>query len=151
MSLLNKFSKKKEKEQLDAVEKTADIQNAKKETDTKKKKTTTKETEIKKDERIKGKSRAHAYRVLVRPLVSEKATRDEVQGKYTFVVDMNANKEDIKKAVDVVYGVRPVSVRTSIFEGKRKRFGLIRGKRQDWKKAIIALPKGRTINTHEGV
>lgn len=150
MSLLNKFSKKKESEQLDAVEKTADIQDTKKKADTKKKKATaTKES--KKDESVNGKPRAQAYRVLIRPLISEKATTGEVQGKYTFVVDINANKEDIKNAVEVVYGVRPVSVRTAIFEGKRKRFGLIRGRRQDWKKAIVALPKGRTINIHEGV
>ncbi len=149
MSLLNKWSKKKEKEQLEAVEKTADVKDTKKEADTKKKTTTKKETKT--DDKVTGKSRAQAYRILVRPLVSEKATMNEMQGKYTFVVDVNATKDEIKKAVETVYGVRPVSVRTALFEGKRKRFGMIRGKRSDWKKAIVSLPKGRTINIHEGV
>lgn len=143
MSLLNKWSKKKEKEQLGAVEKTADIQDEKKKN--------IKKEVVQDEKKYVGKSRAQAYRVLVRPLISEKATTDEMRGKYTFTVDIHATKEDIKKAIDMVYGVRPTSVRTAIFEGKRKRFGLIRGKRSDWKKAIVELPKGRTINIHEGV
>ncbi len=147
MSLIDKWTKKKEKKQLDAVKQTADLENdPKKDTKEEQKKVTEK-----KETKTKGKTRAHAYRVLIRPMVSEKATAQEVHGKYTFVVACNAHKEDIKRAVEVVYGVRPVSVRTAQFEGKRKRFGIRRGKRKDWKKAMVTLPKGRTINIHEGV
>jgi large subunit ribosomal protein L23 len=90
-------------------------------------------------------------KVLVRPLVSEKAAHGEAGGKYTFVVTKNANKIEVKKAVKDLYGVMPVRVSVINIEGKRKRFGRIKGKRSDWKKATVTLPKGKTIGIHEGV
>jgi large subunit ribosomal protein L23 len=92
-----------------------------------------------------------AYRILAHPLVSEKAVHAEARGTYTFVVKPAINKSMVKQAVKQVYGVWPKSVRVVNVEGKRLRFGRSFGKRQDWKKAIVTLPKGKTISIHEGV
>lgn len=92
-----------------------------------------------------------AYRVLLRPLVSEKAVSREQHGVYTFVVHMNANKQMVKDAVTHVYGIKPKSVRLITTEGKVKRLGRHSGRRSDSKKAIVTLPKGKTMNVHEGV
>ena len=92
-----------------------------------------------------------AYRVIVRPLVSEKAAHAETKGMYTFVVAKDATKTQIKAAVEQVYGVRPTQVRTIHTEGKEVRFGRTIGRRKDWKKAIVTLPAGQTISIHTGV
>ncbi|OGH91588.1 MAG: 50S ribosomal protein L23 [Candidatus Magasanikbacteria bacterium RIFOXYC2_FULL_39_8] len=75
----------------------------------------------------------------------------EMRGVYAFAVALEATKEDIKHAVFQTYGVKPTQVRTSHVEGKRVRFGYAKGKRRDWKKAMVYLPKGMTIHVHEGV
>lgn len=92
-----------------------------------------------------------AYRVLVRPLLSEKSARGEKHGQYTFAVSMDATKTEIIRAVEQVYGVKPSSVRTLVTEGKIARFGRSVGRRKDWKKAIVTLPEGKTISIHTGV
>lgn len=97
------------------------------------------------------KKASNAYRVLIRPFVSEKATDAERTGRYTFVVHRDANKTEIKHAIEAVYGVRPKQVRTMQMDGKEVRFGTRFGRRADWKKAIAVMPKGKTINIHEGV
>lgn len=92
-----------------------------------------------------------AYRVLVQPMVSEKATQAEMHGTYTFMVAAEATKTEIAVAIEQVYGVKPEKVRTINVEGKRLRFGRFTGRRKDFKKAIVTLPKGATISIHEGV
>lgn len=92
-----------------------------------------------------------AYRILVKPLVSEKSAVEEAHGRYCFVVALSASKTDIKRAVHAVYGIMPVRVRTSIIDGKRMRFGSRLGRRSEWKKAVVHLPKGKTITVHKGV
>ncbi|MFB6225739.1 MAG: 50S ribosomal protein L23 [Candidatus Paceibacteria bacterium] len=89
--------------------------------------------------------------VLVHPHISEKSTMKEEDGKYTFVVANDATKIDIKNAVEQNYGVRPAKVNTMNFKGKKKRFRFQEGKQKDWKKAIVTLPEGETINVHEEV
>ncbi|OGH60204.1 MAG: 50S ribosomal protein L23 [Candidatus Magasanikbacteria bacterium RIFCSPHIGHO2_01_FULL_33_34] len=90
-------------------------------------------------------------KILIRPLVSEKSAVLEQMGTYAFVVDIKANKFQVKEAIREVYGVMPKKVRILNVEGKRTSFGQRLGKRSDWKKAFIKLPKGKTINIHEGV
>ncbi len=92
-----------------------------------------------------------AYRVLVRPLLSEKSARGEKRGQYTFAVNIKATKTEIIRAVEQVYGVKPASVRTLVTEGKIARFGMSLGRRKTWKKAIVTLPEGKTISIHTGV
>ena len=90
-------------------------------------------------------------KVFVKPFISEKSAIAETGGVYTFVVQNKASKIDIKNAIKQVYGVEPKKVRVINMEGKIKRSGRTSGRRSDWKKAIITLPKGQTISIHEGV
>ncbi|MBI3813289.1 MAG: 50S ribosomal protein L23 [Nitrospinae bacterium] len=68
-----------------------------------------------------------------------------------FHVDINANKRDIKKAVERIFNVNVVSINTINMMGKVKRFGKILGKRPDWKKAIVTLKEGEKIELLEGI
>lgn len=94
---------------------------------------------------------ARANEVLVRPLVTEKGTDLNVLGKYLFEVSESANKIEVAKAVEALYGVKPVKVNIVNIEGKVKNYGRRQGKRKDWKKAVVSLPKGKTIDVYEGV
>ena len=89
--------------------------------------------------------------VILYPLVTEKASVLTSQGQYSFVVGLNVNRIQVRDAIIASYGVVPTSVNIQVVRGKRVRHGRIRGKRKDWKKAIITLPKGKTINVYEGV
>jgi large subunit ribosomal protein L23 len=71
--------------------------------------------------------------------------------KYSFVVQKDANKNQIMQAVQELYGVKPVSVNMINVDGRRVRFGRSMGRRSDYKKAIVTLPKGKAITIHEGV
>ena len=71
--------------------------------------------------------------------------------KYLFEVSPKANKVEIKKAVQAVYGVSPVKVNIINLSGKKIRYGKVRGKTKDKKKAIITLKQGETIEVYEGV
>lgn len=92
-----------------------------------------------------------AFRVLVKPLITEKATELNVQNKYAFVVSTAANKIEVAKAIYAVYGVKPASVNIISMQGKVVTRGRIRGQRKDWKKAIVTLKKGESIKIYEGV
>ena len=87
--------------------------------------------------------------VLLRPLVTEKAVRGETElNTYAFEVGCQANKHQIKKAVEDFFGVQVVSVRTLTQRGKMKRFGRHYGRRSDWKKAYVRLAEGHSIDLY---
>lgn len=88
-----------------------------------------------------------AYKVLLEPIITEKAT---VTGTYLFAVATNATKPEIAKAVQQVYGVKPKSVRVMNVAGKSVRWNWREGQRKNWKKAIVRLNAGETINVYEG-
>ena len=92
-----------------------------------------------------------AYKILVKPLVTEKSAIAESKNKYSFVVVKSANKNQIKTAIEEVYGVKPSNINVANMEGRRVRFGKSMGRRNDYKKAIITLPEGKTIDIHTGV
>ena len=95
---------------------------------------------------------SRAYRVLLRPIISEKASRQQTTlNQYFFAVAIKANKIEIAKAVKSAYGITPLDVNVIRMEGKTSRRGRTIGKRKDWKKAIVTLPKGKTIALYEGV
>ena len=73
------------------------------------------------------------------------ATLRAGQNRYTFVVDRNANKTEIKRAVEQLFKVKVKDVSTMNMHGKVKRMGRFEGKRPDWKKAIVRLNPGETI------
>ena len=92
---------------------------------------------------------------LLRPWLTEKSTKlTEQKGQYVFVVKPDADKDDIKKAVEEKFGVDVTSVRTVNCLGKAKRQytrkGLIAGKKSDWKKAIVTLGNGQVIDYYAG-
>lgn len=89
-------------------------------------------------------------RLLLKPHVSEKAA-SSAKGVYVFDVPRSANKVEIRKAVEALYKVKVESVRTVRGIGKILKRGRIKGRRADWKKALVALKKGQTIDVHEGV
>ncbi len=92
-----------------------------------------------------------AYRILVKPLITEKATMLGAENKYVFAVSRDSNKIEIARAINEVYGIKPVSVNIIKVKGKNVRYGRTQGKQKDWKKAIIELPEGKTIKVYEGV
>ncbi len=93
----------------------------------------------------------NAYRILIKPVVSEKASIAERFNAYSFIVAKTASKKHIKEAVQQIYGVKPEKVRIINVEGKELRVKTGSARRGDWKKAIVTLPKGQSINIHEGV
>lgn len=105
----------------------------------------------KKGENKTGLKSGNAYRVLVKPLITEKAANLAAESKYAFAVNPNSNKIEIKKAVEEVYGVKVEKVNVTHVSGKKVRQGRFYGRRKDWKKAIVTLPKGQTIKIYEGV
>lgn len=92
-----------------------------------------------------------SFRIIIRPLVTEKAAHAESSGKYTFVVANWASKHHVKQAVKELYGVEPMNVNIIGVQGKWMRFGKSFGRRSDFKKAVVTIPAGKTITIHEGV
>lgn len=94
---------------------------------------------------------SHAYRVVVRPLVTEKVAVMKSANKYAFVVARGASKMQVAAAIKELYGVEPLKINAINVQGKRIHFGKNQGRRSDFKKVIITVPKGTNITVHEGV
>jgi len=91
------------------------------------------------------------YEIISQPHVTEKATMGSEHGQVTFKVPMDATKPKIKKAVETLFGVKVKGVNTLIQKGKNKRFKGVVGRRSDFKKAIVSLEDGQTIDVSTGV
>ena len=94
--------------------------------------------------------------ILLKPIVTEKMTdQGETLGRYGFVVDKKANKIQIKKAIEEMYGVNVVAVNTITYSGKNKsrytRTGIISGRTKSYKKAIVTLAEGETIDFYSNI
>jgi large subunit ribosomal protein L23 len=90
--------------------------------------------------------------IVRRAMISEKGTRlREKQNGYLFEVSRDANKIEIKRAIEAIFNVKVNSVRTIRVHGKPKRQGRYAGHRPDWKKALVTLAKGSTIELFEQV
>ncbi|RXE70856.1 50S ribosomal protein L23 [uncultured Muribaculum sp.] len=92
----------------------------------------------------------------IKPIVTEKATRlTEKLNKYTFRVSPDANKYQIKALVENLYGVKVVGVNTMVVRGKNKsrytKSGLLRGKTSSYKKAIVTIAEGETIDFYSNI
>ena len=90
-------------------------------------------------------------RVIVRPVVTEKTTDMGENDKYVFEVASEANKAEVKQAVEKFFGVKVVDVRTLNMKGKPKRLGRYMGRRKDWKKAIVTVQSGDKIDLFDVV
>ncbi|KKR03773.1 MAG: 50S ribosomal protein L23 [Candidatus Uhrbacteria bacterium GW2011_GWF2_39_13] len=89
--------------------------------------------------------------VIIKPILSEKASVLASTNQYVFLVRKEANRIQVSSAIKHTYGMKPVSVNILNIDGKKLRFGGRKGKRSDWKKAIVTIPEGQTINVYEGV
>ena len=95
---------------------------------------------------------SEAHQIIKRPLITEKSTRQKEEGnQIAFVVDPRANKIEIRQAVEKLFKVKVLRVRTMHLAGKRKRLGRFAGWKSDWKKAIVTLREGDRIEFFEGV
>ena len=94
-----------------------------------------------------------AYDIILRPIITEQSTEHVELKKYVFEVARDANKIEIKKAIEEIFDVEVVKVTTLNMKGKKKRMGRYpEGSRRDWKKAVVKLSDGsKTIEFFEGL
>jgi large subunit ribosomal protein L23 len=91
------------------------------------------------------------HQTIVRPLITEKSSAAyQDRGEYTFEVHPDATKPQIRSAIEQLFGVKVTGVWTSNVRGKEKRMGKTVGRRPNWKKAIVKLREGDTIEIFEG-
>ena len=92
------------------------------------------------------------YKIVKKPLVTEKGTVMLSEGnRVTFKVHLDANKIEIREAVQKIFSVTVLQVNTQVVRGKRKRFGKATGQTKSWKKAMVQLKEGDKIEIFEGV
>ncbi len=91
------------------------------------------------------------YDVIVGPVITEKATRVSENSQVVFKVRLDADKAEIKDAVQNIFGVKVTAVNTLIQKGKTKRFRGRLGKRSDVKKAFVTLAEGQSIDVTTGI
>ena len=91
------------------------------------------------------------HRTIVRPIITEKSSAAyQDRGEYTFEVHRDATKPQIRQAIEQLFGVKVTGVWTSNQRGKEKRVGKTVGRRPNWKKAIVTLRAGDSIDVFEG-
>jgi large subunit ribosomal protein L23 len=94
----------------------------------------------------------HKRSVVRKPLLTEKvAALQDAHNQYAFIVDGKANKVEVKRAIELKYGVTVLHVNTMNVRGKVKRMGRFEGKRADWKKAVVTLKPGDKIELAQNV
>jgi large subunit ribosomal protein L23 len=93
----------------------------------------------------------NARDIIIRPLMTEKSMQQkEALNTMVFQVRPDANKVEIRSAVESIFSVKVASVRTATFAGKLKRMGRQQGRRPEWKKAVVKLAPGHKIDLVEG-
>ena len=93
----------------------------------------------------------NSFDILRRPIITEKSTNLQEQGRSSFEVARKASKLQIKRAVEEAFSVKVLGVNTMNLKGKRKRFGPRQSTRRSWKKAVVTLAPGNSITIFEGV
>lgn len=89
--------------------------------------------------------------IIVRPVVTERSSElAEDRGTYTFIVNRDSNKIEIKHAVETLFGVKVKNVRTANYQGKWRRVGTAVGRKAAYKKAVVTLAEGEQIDVYEG-
>ena len=92
----------------------------------------------------------HASQVLLAPIVSEKSYAASTVGQYTFKVHQDAHKTQVRQAVEELFDVKVVAVNMVKVQAKPKRRGIYKGTRPGWKKAIVELKAGDSIEIFQG-
>ncbi|WP_456316220.1 50S ribosomal protein L23 [Teichococcus rhizosphaerae] len=96
-------------------------------------------------------SREKMYLTILAPVITEKATGLAEQNQVTFKVPLTASKPEIKASVEGLFGVTVVTVNTLVMKGKTKRVRGREGQRSDWKKAVVRLAEGQSIDLTTGL
>lgn len=96
-------------------------------------------------------SRERMYQTILAPVITEKATTLGESSQYVFRVPLTASKPEIKAAVEGLFGVQVLAVNTLVVKGKSKRFRGRPGQRSDWKKAMVCLAEGQSIDLTTGL
>lgn len=96
-------------------------------------------------------SKERMYQTILSPLVTEKATALSEVNQVVFRVRLEASKPEIKAAVEALFGVKVLGVNTLVVKGKSKRFKGRPGQRSDWKKAMVRLAEGQSIDLTTGL
>lgn len=90
--------------------------------------------------------------IIIEPIITEESMDAMAERKYTFKVDRRANKSEIKKAIEKIFGVKVEKVNTINMKGKKKRVGMYVGKTPNWKKAVVTLTEdSKEIEFFEGM
>ena len=89
--------------------------------------------------------------LIIKPVITERSVDLMQDNKYTFKVEKSANKIEIKQAIEEIFKVHVVNVNTVRVKGKNKRMGRYQGMTSEWKKAIVTLAEGETIEIFEGM
>ena len=92
-----------------------------------------------------------ATQIIIRPIVSEKSYVLATAGKYTFRVHEDAHKTQIRQAIEELFDVKVLDVRTMSVKGKPKRRGFTKGHRRSWRKAIVQVREGDSIPIFQGL
>lgn len=93
----------------------------------------------------------HPFEIIRRPVITEKSTLLQDEGRYTFEVAPSATKHQVKEAVQEAFNVKVLKVNTMMVRGKRRRLGPRFSVSRSWKKAVVQLAPGNTITIFEGV
>lgn len=96
-------------------------------------------------------TREKMYQTILAPVVTEKATANTERNQITFRVAIDATKPEIKASVEALFGVKVLGVNTLMVKGKTKRFKNRPGRRSDWKKAMVRLAEGQSIDLTTGL
>ena len=91
------------------------------------------------------------YNIVIAPIITEKATKISEKNQYVFKVKIDSNKREIKKAIEKLFKVKIKTIKTIKIKGKNKIFKGTKGRRSDYKKAIICLNKGENLDYSGGV
>tara|TARA_Y200000002_G_scaffold177858_1_gene146573 strand:+ start:308 stop:598 length:291 start_codon:yes stop_codon:yes gene_type:complete len=91
------------------------------------------------------------YNVVIAPIITEKATKISEKNQYVFKVKIDSNKKEIKQAIEKLFKVKIKKIKTIKIKGKSKIFKGTKGRRSDYKKAIICLNKGENLDYSGGV
>ena len=91
------------------------------------------------------------YKIILSPVITEKATKISEKNQYVFKVRIDSNKKEIKEAIEKLFKVKVKSINTTKIKGKIKIFKGTKGKRSDYKKAIISLNEGENLDYSGGV
>lgn len=150
MSILNRFKSKKEQEVAQKAPTAVSVSDVQPEIGEKAsgKKATKEQSKKEKKGKI---VRSLTTRVILSPLITEKAARLGTLQTYVFEVARFATRVEVAKAFKDLYGVQPTRVNIVNLRAEPVRFGRIQGKRAAWKKAMVTVPKGKEIQVYEGI